>query len=88
MNVFRRGSEIFLSFIARNFNISLRKKIGSFGMKHITISFIKILCASLGMNVIAKVSYDALLNSIDVNLSLIIVIGTGTLSYFIIIVFV
>lgn len=27
MNVFRRGSEIFLSFIARNFNISLRKKI-------------------------------------------------------------
>lgn len=67
--------------------ISLRKKICSFGMKHITISFIKILCASLGMSVFAKVSYDALLNSIDVNLSLIIVIGTGTLSYFIIIYF-
>ncbi|WP_094549326.1 murein biosynthesis integral membrane protein MurJ [Petroclostridium xylanilyticum] len=67
--------------------ISLRKKIGPYGMKNITISFVKILCASLVMGIIAKVSYNALLNSINANLSLIISIGIGTLTYFIIIYF-
>lgn len=67
--------------------ISLRKKIGPFGMKSITISFIKILCASLVMGVIAKISYNALLNSINANLSLIFSIGIGAITYFIIIYF-
>jgi putative peptidoglycan lipid II flippase len=67
--------------------ISLRKKIGSFGMKNITISFIKILCASLVMGVIAKVFYDILLNNINANLSLILSIGIGAVVYFIIIYF-
>ncbi|KPU27361.1 membrane protein [Caloranaerobacter sp. TR13] len=67
--------------------ISLRKKIGSFGMKSIIISFIKILCASLVMGVIAKVSYNILLNSINANLSLIISIGIGAVIHFIIIYF-
>jgi len=67
--------------------ISLRKKIGPFGMKSITISFIKILCASLMMGVIAKVSYNTLLNSINANLSLILSIGIGAVTYFFIIYF-
>lgn len=68
--------------------VSLRKKIGPFGMKSITISFIKILCASLVMGVIAKITYNTLLNSISANLSLIISIGIGALVYFVIIYFI
>lgn len=67
--------------------ISLRKKIGPFGMKNITISFIKVLCASLVMGVIAKVSYNTFLNSINANLSLILSIGIGAVTYFVIIYF-
>ena len=67
--------------------ISLRKKIGSFGMKNITISFLKILCASLLMGVIAKLSYDVLLKHIGENLSLIAAIIIGAVSYFVIIYF-
>lgn len=67
--------------------ISLRKKIGPFGMKNITISFTKIICASLVMGVIAKVTHNALFNSINANLSLILSIGIGALTYFTIIYF-
>jgi putative peptidoglycan lipid II flippase len=67
--------------------ISLRKKIGPFGMKNITISFIKILCASLAMGVISKVSYNALFKNINANLSLILSIGIGAITYFTIIYF-
>jgi putative peptidoglycan lipid II flippase len=67
--------------------ISLRKKIGSFGMKNITISFIKILCASLIMGIFSKTIYNLLLNSINANLSLILSIGIGALTYFVIIYF-
>ncbi|AZR73923.1 murein biosynthesis integral membrane protein MurJ [Anoxybacter fermentans] len=67
--------------------ISLRKKIGPFGMKHITISFIKVLCASLVMGLIAKISYNILLNYIGANLSLLTSIGIGAIVYFIIIYF-
>ncbi len=67
--------------------ISLRKKIGSFGIKNMIISFIKILCASLVMGLLANASYNALLGSINSNLCLIFSIGIGALSYFIIIYF-
>lgn len=67
--------------------VSLRRKIGPFGIKNITISFIKILCASLVMGTIAKVCYSILLNSINSNLSLILSIGIGAFTYFIIIYF-
>jgi putative peptidoglycan lipid II flippase len=67
--------------------ISLRRKIGSFGMKNISISFIKILCASLVMGVIAKISYNTLINSINDNFSLILSIGIGAITYLIIIYF-
>jgi len=40
--------------------ISLRKKIGPFGMKRISISFLKILFASLVMGLIAKLSFNYL----------------------------
>jgi putative peptidoglycan lipid II flippase len=56
-------------------------------MKSITISFIKILCASLAMGVIAKVSYNALLKNVNANFSLILSIGIGAITYFAIIYF-
>lgn len=68
--------------------ISLRKKIGALGIKEISISFMKILLASLIMAVIAKVSFSYLLYySFSQNLSLLLAIAIGTMSYFIIIYF-
>lgn len=67
--------------------ISFRKKVGSFGMKNIVISFIKILCASLIMGAIAKLAYDVLLKYISGNLSLIAAIIVGATVYFVIIYF-
>jgi len=67
--------------------ISLRKKIGPFGLKNLTVSFIKILFASLVMGFVAKGTYNVLLNQISANLSLIVSIGIGVLIYFIIIYF-
>ena len=67
--------------------ISLRKKIGSFGMKQISISFLKILFASLIMGVLAKLSYNYLTTALSQNLSLLLAIGVGAVSYFVIIYF-
>lgn len=67
--------------------ISFRKKVGSFGMKRITISFIKILCASLIMGILARLSYGALLKHISANLALILAIIIGAGVYFILIYF-
>lgn len=67
--------------------ISFRKKVGSFGMKNITISSIKILCASLVMGAIAKISYNILFKYIGANLSLIVAIIIVAVIYFIIIYF-
>ncbi|MFX0560697.1 murein biosynthesis integral membrane protein MurJ [Tepidibacillus infernus] len=65
--------------------ISLRKKIGSFGMRKITTSFIKILVASLLMGVIAKLSYITTTEFVTQNLSLIVSIGIGAITYFLMI---
>lgn len=67
--------------------ISFRKKIGSIGVKNITISFMKITCASVVMGIIAKVAYNILLKLIGVNLALIVSITIGIAIYFIIIYF-
>lgn len=67
--------------------ISLRKKIGSFGMKQISISFLKILFASLVMGLLAKLSFSYLTTTISQSFSLLIAIGVGALSYFVIIYF-
>jgi putative peptidoglycan lipid II flippase len=67
--------------------ISLRKKIGPFGMKQISISFIKILSASLIMGGLAKLSFNYLAVTLSQNLSLIVAIVIGAISYFVIIYF-
>lgn len=67
--------------------ISLRKKIGPFGIKQISISFVKILFASLLMGIFAKLTFNALAFIISQNLSLLISIVIGALTYFIIIYF-
>jgi putative peptidoglycan lipid II flippase len=67
--------------------ISLHKKIGSFGIKHISITFLKILVASLIMGLLAKVSFNYLTVSLSQNLSLLLAIAIGALSYFVIIYF-
>ena len=67
--------------------ISLRKKIGPFGMKQISISFLKILFASSIMGGLAKLSFNYLAASLSQNLSLLIAIGVGAVSYFVIIYF-
>ncbi len=67
--------------------ISFRKKVGSFGMKRITISFIKVLCASLIMGILARLSYGALLKHISDNLALVVAIIIGAVVYFILIYF-
>ncbi|MDF2520156.1 MAG: murein biosynthesis integral rane protein MurJ [Clostridia bacterium] len=67
--------------------ISLHKKIGSFGLKNMSYSFIKILVASLLMGLIAKLSFNSLTNILSQNLSLLVAIAMGAISYFVIIYF-
>jgi putative peptidoglycan lipid II flippase len=66
---------------------SLHKKIGPFGMKQISISFLKILFASSVMGGLAKLSFNYLAASLSQNLSLLMAIGVGVVSYFVIISF-
>jgi putative peptidoglycan lipid II flippase len=63
--------------------ISLRKKIGQIGIKNILISISKILLASMIMALIARLTYNELLNNIGNNLSLVVAIGIGAIVYFI-----
>lgn len=77
-------SAIFTTFLLF---ISLHKKIGPFGMKQISISFLKILFASLVMGGLAKLSFNYLTASLSQNISLLIAIGVGAVSYFVIIYF-
>lgn len=68
--------------------ISLRKKIGSFGMKSISSSFLKILIASLVMGLASKAAFEYLRSDIlSQNLSLIASIGVGAIVYSVIIFF-
>ena len=67
--------------------ITLRKKIGPFGLKELLRSFIKISIASLIMGLVAYSSFKFMTSSLSQNLSLIIAIGIGALTYAIIIYF-
>lgn len=68
--------------------ISLRKKIGPFGMKKISISFLKILFASLVMGLISRLSFNYITaNIFSQNLSLLMAIGIGAIIYFVMIYF-
>ncbi|HHZ16734.1 MAG TPA: murein biosynthesis integral membrane protein MurJ [Clostridia bacterium] len=62
--------------------ISLRKKIGRFGLKDMSISSVKIIIASIIMGFVAKTANGALLNSIGENLALLGSIGIGAVFYF------
>lgn len=67
--------------------ITLRRKIGPFGMKQISISFLKILLASVLMGVVAKISFNYSTTFLSQNLSLLLAVGVGAVSYFMIIYF-
>lgn len=67
--------------------ISLRKKIGSFGIKQISITFFKTIISSSIMGGITKVSYIYLINSFPQNISLLLSIIIGAISYLLIMLF-
>ena len=63
--------------------ISLRKKIGQLGLKNISYTFLKIFLASAFMGIISRASYS--LFGVESNISLVLAILVGVLSYLIII---
>lgn len=67
--------------------VSLRKKIGPFGLSQLLVSFLKVLLASILMGVISKYSYFFISQFLHQTFALFIGIGVGVLSYFIIIYF-
>ncbi|WP_312700202.1 murein biosynthesis integral membrane protein MurJ [Sedimentibacter sp.] len=71
-------------FISCLMFISLRKKIGSFGLKTISITFIKVLFASIIMAILVKISYKFILASSQIA-ALFISIVVGLIVYVIII---
>ncbi|QNO13378.1 murein biosynthesis integral membrane protein MurJ [Alkalicella caledoniensis] len=67
--------------------ISLRRKIGPFGMKQISISFLKVLFSSMVMGLASKISFNYLTNISTQNASLLMAIFIGAISYFVVIYF-
>lgn len=67
--------------------ITLRKKIGPFGLKELVRSFIKITVASVTMGMLALGSFNFLGSYFSQNFSLILAIGIGALVYAVIIYF-
>ena len=67
--------------------ISLRKKIGPFGMRETMISLLKIIVASAVMGILAKLGFDFCVKSMSQYLALLaaVVIGSGT--YFVMVFF-
>ena len=61
--------------------ISMRRKIGSFGMKKISVAFVKILFSSLAMAGISKITFNYLKISLSENISLSISILLGGILY-------
>lgn len=68
--------------------ISLRMKIGPFGMRDVAVSFVKIVSVSIVMGLVAKLSFNALTFSIGQNLALLISIIIGAFVYGVLIFFV
>lgn len=61
--------------------ISLRRKIGPFGMKNIFGSLIKIIIASILMGVGVKIVFSIILTNVSFNISLIVSIAFGIVLY-------
>ncbi|NMA75171.1 MAG: murein biosynthesis integral membrane protein MurJ [Bacteroidales bacterium] len=75
------ATSISATVIALLMFISLRKRIGAFGLKEIAFSFIKIICASLIMGLVARTNYSLLVNHINQNWSLVLSVFVGIFSY-------
>lgn len=67
--------------------VTLREKIGPFGVKEIAKSFVKIACASLFMGVFAYTSFSVLSRFMSQNMALVVAIGVGALTYGIVVLF-
>ncbi len=67
--------------------VTLREKIGPFGVKEIAKSFVKIACASLFMGVLAYTSFSVLSRFMSQNMALVVAIGVGALTYGIVVLF-
>lgn len=67
--------------------ISLRKKVGTFGIRYSITSFVKILCSSLIMGLVAIFTYNGVGTHVSQNLALIAAIVIGALVYSVIIYF-
>lgn len=67
--------------------ISLRKKIGSFGIKQISTSFMKVLFASILMAILSYISFNLMGPYVSETIALLLAIVIGSLIYFIAIVF-
>lgn len=66
---------------------SLRRKVGAFGMKQISLSFIKILGASLVMGLVARLAFGLIIGQVGQNLALIAGVGVGVVVYGVVIYF-
>lgn len=67
--------------------ISLKKKIGSFGMTKISISFFKIITASTIMSIVARLSFNYSMLLFSQNVALLLGIIIGVIIYLILIYF-
>ncbi len=81
------ATSISATFITVLLITGLRKKIGAFGFRNITISFFKILSASVLMGIIAKVFFNYLTTTLSQNLSLLLAMAVGAATYFVLIYF-
>lgn len=63
--------------------IKLRKKIGAFGMRETSLTFLKIIFASLLMGLVSKLSYLLLQSYLGENISFVGAVITGACVYFI-----
>lgn len=61
--------------------LNLRKRIGSFGMKQILSSFLKISFASVIMGTISKISYNHMISILTPNLTVMIALTIAFVSY-------
>ena len=61
--------------------ISLKKRIGSFGLTEITVSLLKIIISSVLMGIISKIVYTFLIERLNMYLSLFCAVGVALLVY-------
>ena len=65
--------------------LSLKRKIGSFGIRKMLVLFLKVLSAGLVMGIVAKFSFIYIKNILSQDLSLIIAVNLSLISYFVLV---